>query len=164
MVMAPGRRGPLLLVAAALVLVTAGCGRIPPALSAEALEQRTVAVLERLPVDALGDGLEATSEQVKLDRPYASAHAVGPDVDLEAMAAAVVEVLEADGLEVLHRQPVDYQLGYEVLAADRRLVARVQLGPGIDGNVTYPPLDRGTYVTIQVANVHSGPAWTEVER
>ena len=147
-----------------VAVAAAGCGWLQPALSAETLEQRTVAVLERLPVEPLGEDFEVTSEQVKLDRPYATAHAVGPEVDLEELAAAVIEVAEGDGLEVQHRRPVDYSLGHEVLAADRRVVLRVQLGPGIDGNLVYPPLERGTYLAIQLANVNSGPAWTEPER
>ncbi len=135
-----------------------------PALSAEELEQLTVAVLERLPVEPLGEDFGVTSEQIKLDRPYATAHAVGPEVDLERLAAAVIEVLEIDGLEVQHSRPVDYSLGYEVLATDRRVVVRVQLGPGVDGNDVYPPLERGTYIAIRLANSNSGPAWTEPDR
>ncbi|MGM0618893.1 MAG: hypothetical protein ACQEUI_12260 [Actinomycetota bacterium] len=149
---------------AVVAVVAAGCGWLQPALSAEALEQRTVAVLERLPVEPLGDDFGVTSEQVKLDRPYAMAHAVGPEVDLEELAAAVIEVVEADGLEVQHRRPVDDSLGYEVLATDRRVVVRVQLGPGLDGNLAYPPLERGTYIAVQLANIDSGPAWTEPDR
>ncbi|MFO7779974.1 MAG: hypothetical protein R6V28_16610 [Nitriliruptoraceae bacterium] len=149
---------------AVVAVVAAGCGWLQPALSAEALEQRSVAVLERLPVEPLGDDFGVTSEQVKLDRPYAMAHAVGPEVDLEELAAAVIEVVEADGLEVQHRRPVDDSLGYEVLATDRRVVVRVQLGPGLDGNLAYPPLERGTYIAVQLANIDSGPAWTEPDR
>lgn len=160
---APIRRASLLLAVVAVV-VAAGCGWLQPALSAEELEQRTVAVLERLPVEPLGEDFEVTSEQVKLDRPYATAHAVGPEVDPEELASAVIEVLEADGLEVRHSRPVDYGLGYEVLALDRRVVVRTQLGPGIDGDLAYPPLERGTYMAIQLANIKSGPAWTEPDR
>lgn len=149
---------------AVVVVVAAGCGWLQPALSAEELEQRTVAVLERLPVEPLGEDFAGTSEQVKLDRPYATAHAVGLEVGPEELAAAVVEVLDADGLEVQHSRPVDYSLGHEVLATDRRVVVRVQLGPGIDGNLAYPPLERGTYIAIQLANTNSGPAWTELDR
>lgn len=146
---------------AVVAVVAAGCGWLQPALSAEALEQRTAAVLERLPVEPLGEDFGVTSEQVKLDRPYAVAHAVGPEVELEQLAAAVIAAVEVDGLEVQHRGPIDYSLGYEVLATDRRVVVRVQLGPGIDGNRAYPPLERGTYLAIQLANTNSGPAWTE---
>jgi hypothetical protein len=149
---------------AVVAVAAAGCGWLQPALSAEALEQRTVALLERLPVEPLGEDFEVTSEQVKLDRPYAMAHAVGREVDLDELAAAVIEVVEGDGLVVQHRRRVDHSLGHEVLAADRRVVLRVQFGPGIDGNLVYPTLERGTYIAIQLANVNSGPAWTEPDR
>lgn len=159
---APVRRVSLLL--AVVAVVAAGCGWLQPALSAEELEHRTTAVLEVLPVEPIGEDFGVTSEQVKLDRPYVMAHAVGPEVDLDRLAAAVIEVVEADGLEVQHSRPVDYSLGYEVLATDRRVVVRVQLGPGLDGNLAYPPLERGTYIAVQLANIDSGPAWTEPDR
>jgi hypothetical protein len=159
---APIRWAHLLLAAVAMLAV--GCGWHQPTLTAAELEQRTVVLLERLPVEPIGEDVEVASEQVKLDRPYALAHAVGPEVDLEELAAAVIEVMEADGLEVLHSRPVDYSLGYEVLAADRRVVVRIQLGTGIEGNPVYRPLERGTYIAIQQANINSGPAWTEPDR
>lgn len=152
----------MLVVSAALALL-AGCGRLPPALSAEELEQRAVAVLESLPAEPIGDDFGVTTQEVKLDRPYASAHGVGTAVGVGEMTAAVVEVLEADGVEVRHDRQVDYSLGHEVLAADRRVVIRVHLGSGSHGNAFYPPLDHGTYVAIQLANVDGGPNWTEID-
>lgn len=50
-------------------------------------------------------------------------------------------------------------------AAGRRGAGgRLWMAAARTGNLAYPPLERGTYLAIQLANVDSGPAWTEPDR
>lgn len=150
---------------ASAVMLLASCSASPPDLSEDELEQRAVDLLMQLPVDPLdADDFEVTASEVKLDDPYVSAHGVGDDVPAVEMTDSLLARLDADGFEIRHRRPIDAHLGYEVLASDGQLVLRAQIGPGIAGSAMYPPLDGGSYVAVQLANIGGGPGWTDVGR
>jgi hypothetical protein len=154
-----------MVIGAGVVLAAAGCGWFTSTASPETLGGRAVAVAERLDAEPLrGPRFEVTVTDVKLDRPYVTVGAVRAHRGPQETVAELVAVLEADGFEVVRNEPVDYSLGHEVLATGDRLVVRAFVGAGSEQVAAYPPLEDGSYLTVSVANVDSGPEWTAVGR
>lgn len=148
-----------------VALLVSGCDLFRSGLSTSELEQRAVDLMRAMPVEPLdGADFDVTVSDVKLDEPYVSAHGVGNGTEAQEMVAALTSQLQGDGFDVHRSQPVDYSLGFEVLASDGMVVVRAQIGPGDASSAAYPPLEDGSYLAVQVANIDSGPGWTEVDR
>jgi hypothetical protein len=149
---------------AGVALFAAGCGWFGSA-DVDTLGNRAVALLESLDAQPLdGETFDVDESVVKLDEPYVSAHGIRDDHDTEATIVDLASVLQDDGFDIARNQAVDYSLGHEVLATDGELVIRSFVGAGSDHFTAYPRLDAGSYVVVVVANVGSGPAWTDVDR
>lgn len=149
-----------LLIAAVLL---GGCGWFGGRADVDELGDVARSVLEEVDARPLeGEAFRVSVTEVKFDRPYVSVDGIRPREGPTEAIAAVSRALTDRGWRIVRQKEIDVNLGHETVATDGRLVVRALVGEGGDELAGYPPLDEGAYMAVLVANVDSGPAWSEV--